>query len=443
MSRKVGIISLGCPKNTVDTENMLGRLVGEGYALTGDPEEADVLVINTCGFIADAEAESRSNIAAMAEVRCAHPDKKLIVTGCLSQRYGDGLKADYPDVDLVVGSGQYDKIIPLLAHPAEAGDADLFAAPGQMSDHNAPRLLTTAEHTAYLKIAEGCNNTCAFCIIPQLRGRFRSRALDDLEAEARQLAENGVKELVLVSQDTTWYGRDLTPRADLAELLERLAAIPQKPWIRMLYLYPTLINDRLLQTVARHDNILPYFDIPLQHAHDAVLKRMGRAERSDGIRAMLDNIRATVPDAVIRTTFIVGFPGESEAEFEFLADFIEEAQFDWMGCFVYSDEPEAPAYQLPGKVDREIALQRQGALMERQMAITAERLQSWVGRTIPVLVEGEDEEDPDLLIGRGPGMAPEVDGTVLITGDDPLEEGQLIRVHIDEADAYDLVGHPV
>ncbi|MEO5349097.1 MAG: 30S ribosomal protein S12 methylthiotransferase RimO [Magnetococcus sp. YQC-3] len=445
--RRVGVISLGCPKNLVDTEKMLGRFLDQGYTLTDDPEEADLLLVNTCGFKADAEAESREAILAMSAVKASHSGKRLVVTGCLAQRHGAQLAQEMPEIDVLVGSDQYAELIPLIEANQASGQAVLAVAPVVHSSPALPeqaepaRLLTTPAHTAYLKIAEGCNNPCAFCIIPQLRGRFRSRSMEALVEEATQLGRQGVLEINLVSQDTTLYGRDLSPRVSLADLLRRLVAVEGIAWIRLLYLYPTLITPELLAVLAGEEKLLPYLDVPLQHSHSAVLQRMRRVERTPGIRRLLRQIRRQLPQAVLRTTFIVGFPGESKKEFRHLYRFVRRGWFDHVGVFTYSDEEGTAAFHLPDKVRPKTARKRQKALMLLQQRISRKKLRQWVGRTVPVLVEGLAEGYEDLWLGRSVGQAPEVDGLVYIHSG-RAEPGKIIPVTITGSHEYDLEGVP-
>ncbi|MBF0186884.1 MAG: 30S ribosomal protein S12 methylthiotransferase RimO [Magnetococcales bacterium] len=450
---KVGVISLGCPKNQVDTETMLGRFVDAGYGLTPDPNDADLLVVNTCGFIADAVEESREAIREMAEIKAAHPGKRLIVTGCLSQRLGESLMREIPEIDLMTGTGQFDRMIPLLERPSigsipiqpvegdhggSVGHAEI-GLPKRAFDEEASRVLTTRPHTAYVKIAEGCNASCAFCVIPQLRGPFRSRQPEEVEREVRRLVSSGVREITLISQDTTMYGRDLAPRTSLADLLGRLNAIEELTWIRMQYLYPTLVTDALLDAVAGFEKVVPYFDIPLQHSHSDVLRRMRRAERGNTVRDLVKRIRAKVPDASIRSTFIVGFPGETEEEFKDLDRFLEEVHLDHVGVFLYSDEKDAPAHAFSGKIPMEIAERRRETLMRRQMEISRLRLKEKIGSIIPVMVDGTSLESEFLLEGRTVGQAPEVDGLVILN-QGYAEPGEVVSVQITDAFEYDLVG---
>lgn len=443
--KRVGVLSLGCPKNLVDTEKMLGRFLQQGYTVTADPEEADLLVVNTCGFKADAEAESREAISAMVEIKARHPGKRLVVTGCLSQRYGALLAQEMPDIDLLVGSAQYEQLIPLIEAQRDTGETTMAVQPltHTVVEREEPaRLLTTPAHTAYIKIAEGCNNPCAFCIIPQLRGRFRSRTVEEIEAEVIQLSQQGVVEINLVSQDTTLYGRDLVPRVSLATLLRRLARVEGILWIRTLYLYPTLVTAELLTVMGSEEKIVPYLDIPLQHSHSAVLARMKRTERAESIQALLQQIRQQLPQAVVRTTFIVGFPGESKKEFRHLYQLVEQGWFDHVGVFTYSDEQGTAAYHLPDKVSPKQARKRRKALMLLQQRISRKKLKRQVGKTLPVLVDSVSDDHPGLLLGRTMGQAPDVDGLVYINAGQP-QLGTIVSVTITESHEYDLVGYAV
>ena len=440
---RIGMVSLGCPKNLVDTEKMLARFLQKGYLLTPDPEEADVLVVNTCGFKADAEQESRQAIEEMAAIKDRYPNKRLVVTGCLSQRYGADLVRDIPGIDILVGSAQYDQLIPLIEAHDSGGERYIQVAPFDpytpLQEEYA-QVLTTPAHTAYVKIAEGCNNPCTFCIIPQLRGRFRSRSIEAIEIEVIRLSQQGVVEINLVSQDSTLYGRDLSPRTSLAVLLQRLARIEGIAWIRVLYLYPTLITTELLQVMASEAKIVPYLDIPLQHSHSDVLARMKRVERAEHIQALLESIDQYLPHAILRTTFIVGFPGESKDEFRHLQKFIAKGWFDHVGIFTYSDERGTAAYDLPHKITRKTARERRNILMRLQQKISRKRLKTQIGQTLPVLVDGVSAQSQWLMEGRTMGQAPDVDGIVYINAGMPLP-GTIVPVTITETHEYDLVGH--
>ncbi|MBF0311069.1 MAG: 30S ribosomal protein S12 methylthiotransferase RimO [Magnetococcales bacterium] len=439
-SPRVGLISLGCAKNQVDSEHLLGQFLSRGYRLTANPEKAQVLVVNTCGFLAAAEEESREAIREMSAIRQAHPDKRLVVTGCLAQRMGDALLADIPGIDLMVGSAQSQEVVTLLDQ-VNRGVVPKYQVkiPLQLENSGMPRVRITPAYTAYLKIAEGCDNPCSFCIIPQLRGHFRSRPPEDLLTEARHLVAEGVKELNLVSQDTTLYGRDLQPRSSLSVLIRELDALPGLRWIRLLYLYPTLINEELLRTMAASAHVLPYFDMPLQHVDGGVLAAMRRAERPEGIRKLLTRIREILPEATLRTTFLVGFPGESEAAFANLEALVAEGWFDHVGVFCYSDEAEAASHAFENKVPQEIAEARRERIMAVQQEISRQRLARRVGQRLTVLVEGPSEENQGILTGRSAAQAPEVDGQVFLV-EGWAEAGSLVEVEVTQAHEYDLVG---
>ncbi|MBF0138298.1 MAG: 30S ribosomal protein S12 methylthiotransferase RimO [Magnetococcus sp. DMHC-1] len=443
--QKIGMISLGCAKNLVDSEFMLGQFRGQGYQFTHDPEQADILVVNTCAFVAEAETESREAIREMLAVKKAHPDKRIVVTGCLAQRYGERLAQDLPGLDVILGSGQYQRLIPLInsINPNPEQPLVGLGPPTFLPKGTAERVLTTPSHTAYVKIAEGCNNPCTFCIIPKLRGPFRSRMPRDIEQEVRRLAKQGVKEINLVSQDTTLYGRDLSPRTDLPSLLHRLGDIDGIEWIRMLYLYPTLISDRLLITILRQEKVLPYLDMPLQHFHTGVLTRMKRSERAGSVRRLLRRIRGVLPNAILRTTMIVGFPGETDEEFQALYDFVAEARFDHLGVFTYSNEEGTPASQMSQQVPHLLAQERSARLMALQQSISREKLAKLVGQVLPVMVDHVSPESGLLLQGRYAGQAPEVDGVVYINDGSRIEPGRIVPVKITESHEYDLVGRVV
>ncbi|MEO5378284.1 MAG: 30S ribosomal protein S12 methylthiotransferase RimO [Magnetococcus sp. DMHC-6] len=444
MLKKVGVISLGCPKNLVDTENLLGRFVQAGYVSTPTPEEADLLVVNTCGFIAEAEAESRQAIAEMAALKVTYPGKKLLVTGCLAQRYGASLVEDFPSIDLLTGTDQGAQVIPWLQEGEGTGFKSVQNRVVRIEAREpvveeSVRVITTPAHTAYVKIAEGCDNPCTFCIIPQLKGAFRSRSVAHILSEVEHLVGQGVREINLVSQDSSFYGRDLTPRTDLAALLERLSAVDGLVWLRVLYLYPSLVTDRLLQVMASNSKIIPYLDVPFQHSHPEVLKRMQRYSPASAPERVVQRIRERVPQAVLRSAFIVGFPGESKAEFKHLLKFISRVEFDRLGVFLYSDEASAASYLLPDKVPRKVAKERRDRLMKRQQKISRRKLRALVGSQVEVLVDGPSQESEWLMVGRLAGQAPEVDGVVYFNRGD-WQPGERVQVAISEAHEYDLVG---
>ncbi len=471
-AQKVGFVSLGCPKNLVDSEVMMGLLARAGAELTRRAEDADVIVVNTCSFIESAQQESVNTILEMAAHKTGGKAKKLVVAGCLVERFRDQIQKDIPEVDAVVGTGELEKILAATglhftpAPPSNSPfvvlqsrpEGDARAAQGRFSRENwdgavadlpnylyddaTPRILATPHHMAYIKIAEGCDHPCTFCIIPQLRGQFRSRRFESVIAEAERLAQGGVREITLIGQDTTCYGEDFGLKDGLALLLEKLAAIEDLRWVRFLYAYPNKITGKLLDTIAQHEKICSYMDVPLQHASASVLKRMKRGGGADVFLRSIAKMRRTIADLTLRTSFIVGFPGETEKEFEELCDFVREAQFDWMGAFAYSDQDGAQAYALEKKLSPREIERRRKHLMSIQRQISKKKKKSLVGQEYDLLLEGESEETELLLEGRTPMHAPEIDGKVFVN-DFPEEvdpqPGQFYRCQITEAHDYDLV----
>src|SRR5712672_625405 len=436
---KVGFVSLGCPKNLVDSEVMMGILAREGYELTPRADEAEVLVVNTCSFIEAAQKESVDGILEMAEHKKFGAAKKLIVAGCLVERFREQILEQVPEVDAVVGTGEVERII-------EAVEGDLRILPAEppafLYHDLTPRVVTTPRHAAYIKIAEGCDHPCTFCIIPQLRGKFRSRRFESVIAEAERLAQAGVREISLIGQDTTCYGEDFGLKDGLALLLEKLAGVEGLRWIRFLYAYPNKITGRLLETIAAHENICSYIDVPLQHASASALKRMKRGGGSDLFLRSIDKMRRTIPSLTLRTFFFFSFPAETEKEFDELCEFTKEAGFDWMGAFGYSDQEGADAFDLENKVSpREIASRRK-ALMSIQKKISRTKKKAFVGHEVDLLLMGPSEESDLLLEGRTAMHAPEIDGKVFVN-DYPEEmipqKGQFYRCEITEAHDYDLV----
>ena len=448
--KKVGMISLGCPKNLVDSEVMMGLLARQGYELTTDSRAADVLVVNTCGFIDSARQESVETILEMAQLKQTGKLTRLIVAGCLVERYREELQREIPDIDACIGVNQLKEIesvvepnghrvLPVYSEGAAAPELFLY-------DETTPRLRATAPYTSYVKIAEGCDHTCAFCIIPRLRGVFRSRSPESILREVEMLAEQGVKEFVLISQDTTTYGSDLGLKDGLARLIDSIAAVPGAEWVRFLYCYPTAITDELLAVMASRPNICKYFDIPLQHASRRVLQRMRRGGNREAYERMIERIRERVPGVAVRTTFIVGFPGERAEDFEELLDFVRVVEFDRVGVFTYSDEENSAAFELDEKVDHGIAKKRERRLMKEQARISRRKNRRLVGSRVRVLLEGKSKESDLLLEGRMESQAPEIDGSVLINdvpdGGEPLP-GDFVTVEITEAHEYDLIGRVV
>ena len=438
--KTVAFAHLGCEKNRVDTEHMLGLLAEAGYGVSADEADANVVVVNTCSFIQDAREESVRTLVELAE-----QGKELIIAGCLAQHFQEELLESLPEAKAIVGTGDYQHIVSVLER-VEAGERvnQVSENPTFVGDENLPRYRTTSEAVAYLKVAEGCDYRCAFCIIPHLRGDQRSRTIESIVAEARQLAAQGVQELVLISQITTNYGLDLAGKPQLAELLRALGEV-EIPWIRVHYAYPTGLTPEVLAAYRDVANVLPYLDLPLQHSHPDVLRAMNRPWQADVTNGVLARIREQLPDAVLRTTFIVGYPGETEEQFQHLLDFVSEQRFDHVGVFTFSPEEGTPAAELPNQVPAEIAAERKDRLMALQQPIAAERNGSWVGRIVDVLIEQENPSSGE-MIGRCARFAPEVDGEVrVMPGEGGLcaAPGTMVPVRITAADTYDLIGEVV
>jgi len=438
--KKIGMVSLGCPKNAVDSEYLLGDLKNTGYEITPHQEEADVLVVNTCGFIESAKRESVDAILEMARLKTDGKCRKLIVTGCLSERYSDDLLKEIPEIDHIFGVGQYPRLKEVLREPSSGNSPsrNQMNGPAEYYEPYSSRILTTPSYTAYLKISEGCSNKCAFCIIPKMRGNLRSQPLNSLVTEARQLARQGVRELNLISQDTTMYGLDLRMKNGLIRLLEALVEVEGIEWIRLFYCYPTFIDTELIEFIARETKVVPYIDVPLQHTHDEMLAKMKRQEREKKVRSMLDEIRLIIPGVALRTTFITGFPGETEAHFGHMLDFLQEIQFDHVGVFTYSHEEGTTAFDYADDVPQKIKQQRKDQLMNLQKEISLQKNQAKIGQVHPVLVEGVDGEESYLVTGRLPTQAPEIDGQVIIEASD-VEPGMIVPMRIISATDYDVV----
>ena len=438
---KIGFISLGCPKNLVDSKVMMGLLEARGHELTSDPQDAEALVVNTCSFIEPAKRESIETILETAEYKKSGRAKRLVVAGCLVERYGDEIREQIPEVDAVLGTNEIEAVV----SRCEGWDATgAPTAQGEYLYHDlTPRRLATPRHFAYVKINEGCDHPCSFCIIPQLRGSFRSRRFESVVSEAERLFGQGVREINLIGQDTTAYGEDLGIRDGLPALLGRLARIEGAGWIRVLYAYPNRVTTRLLDTIARHPALCPYLDIPLQHASPSVLRRMRRGASGEIFLRMIERIRATVPGASIRTSFIVGFPGEAESDFDELCQFLEAAEFDHVGCFRYSDDENSASYALDGKVDGRTIYNRQRRLMALQRRISRRRKRDLVGRRMEVLVSGPSQETELLWEGRLQTQAEEIDGKTFLTrfpeGSRPAP-GDMGVVRITRSSDYDVFG---
>ncbi len=449
--QRIGFLSLGCPKNLVDSEVMMGQLKRHGYELTTDREAADVIVINTCGFIEPAKEESINTILEMARLKETANCKRLVVTGCLVERYRQELLDQLPEIDAVLGTSEIEKIVAAVdPAAAQAQDAAFIASnawmrrglPTYLYDENSPRLLATPRYFAYIKIAEGCDHMCAFCAIPQMRGHYRSRRAGSILREAEQLAAQGVKELILISQDSTRYGEDLGVKNGLANLLRSLARVDGIEWIRVMYSYPNSLSDATLEVMAEEERVCKYLDIPLQHASASVLKRMRRGGDRHLLEKLLTRARQFVPGLTLRTTFIVGFPGETEEDFEELMEFVRDMEFDRVGVFTYSDEEGTPGYELEGKVSARVMRSRRARLMREQAEISRRRNQALVGKRFKVLLEGPSEESQLLLEARLESQAPEIDGRVLINQAPEgfsAQAGDFIQVEITEAHEYDLI----
>jgi len=441
---KVGFVSLGCPKNLVDSEVMLGTLARQGYSITAQKEEADVIVVNTCGFIDSAKKESIDTILEMAGLKTQGSCKKLVVAGCLAERYRSEILKEIPEIDFIFGPDELGRVLEAvqLDSTAEVPDVSIDALYSSREVPTIPRILTTPPYLAYLKISEGCDHVCTFCAIPSFRGRFRSRTVADLVAESRRLADQGVRELVIVSQDTMAYGKDLGMPNGITTLLRELARIDGLKWVRFLYCYPNMVSDELVRLVSEEERLCKYFDIPYQHASRSVLDRMKRGGNRDIYERQIEGIRKLMPDAGIRTSFIVGFPGESETDFSEVLAFMKNVQFDNVGVFLYSDEEGTGAFDLDGKIARSAATRRRNRLMKEQAKISTQRLRGTVGRSVEVLLEGKSDESDLLLQGRTQTQAPDIDGHVLIndTGDREVNPGEFYRVEITESLEYDVVG---
>lgn len=432
---KVLLISLGCDKNLVDSEVMLGLLNKAGHQITNDETEADVVVVNTCAFIKDAKEESINTIIEMGELKKTGKLKKLIVAGCLSQRYKDEIMAELPEIDVIIGATNFDKIVEAIGADEEAIVDDIDYTPAPVRE----RIVTTTASMAYLKIAEGCNKMCTYCIIPHIRGRYRSVPMDSLLDSARRLAADGIKELVLVAQETTLYGVDLYGEKRLPELLKELSDIDGIEWIRLLYCYPEEITDDLIETMAAGPKICHYIDIPIQHSENAILKRMGRRTSREDIVELVGRLRKAMPDIAIRTTLISGFPGETQELHDGLVDFVDQCEFDRLGVFTYSPEEGTPAASYPDQVDESVAEKWRDEIMELQQEISYEKNQEFVGTVMKVLIEGYLSDD-DVYVGRTYRDAPGVDGIVFVSAPYELMSGTYVDVKITEGNEYDLTG---
>src|SRR5262245_15098347 len=441
---KVGFVSLGCPKNLVDSEVMLGTLAGKGYAITAQKEDAEVIVVNTCGFIDSAKKESIDTILEMAQLKTEGHCKKLVVAGCLAERYRSEIRKEIPEIDFIFGPDELGRVLEAVRLDDEwaAPDVSIDALYTSTEVPTIPRMLTTPPYMAYLKISEGCDHVCTFCAIPGFRGKFRSRTIEDLVKESTRLAAQGVREIIIVSQDTMAYGKDLGIPNGITKLLRELVKVDGLQWVRFLYCYPNMVSDELVRLVAGEERLCKYFDIPYQHASRSVLERMKRGGHRGAYERQIESIRTLMPKVGLRTSFIVGFPGETEEDFNEMMLFIRNVQFDNVGVFLYSDEEGTAAFDLDRKVPRRTAEKRRNQLMKEQSKISSNKLRSMVGKTVRVLLEGRSNESDLLLQGRMETQAPDIDGHVLIndTDDRTPVVGEFYDVEITESLEYDLIG---
>ena len=435
---KIGIVSLGCPKNRVDTEVMLGILGDSGYEIVADPADANIIIVNTCAFIDDAKAESIDTVLEMAQYK-EHNCRYLIMTGCLAERYHAEILEELPEVDAVVGTGDYHRIAEVITAVSEGEKPVLYGHIDDDIPEGFPRMVSTGGVTAYLKIADGCDNKCTYCIIPALRGKYRSRPMEDIVAEARELAKSGVKEVILIAQDTTRYGYDLCGHEMLSELLRELAKIDALHWIRVHYMYPESITDSMIDVFASEPKVVKYMDIPIQHINNRVLKRMGRKNTKEETEALIKKLRTRVPGITIRTTLIAGFPGETEEEFCELLNFVGETKFEKLGAFAYSVEEGTAAARLPEQLDDETKQLRQEKLMQVQSEISKEIQRERLGKIVEVICEGYDEDNL-MYFGRSQADSLEVDGTVYFAASDEVKVGEFVKVKILDTDNYDCTG---
>ncbi len=443
MTYKVGLVSLGCPKNLVDSEIMLGVLKDAGFEITNREKDADILVVNTCSFINDAKEESIKTIFELANYKVNGRCRALIVTGCLAQRYPKELLDEMPEIDGLIGTGFFPDIADAIRQVLAGCRVTLVGAPGYLNTGRMPRLLATPSYTAYLKIAEGCNNQCSYCTIPQIRGSYSSREMNDIVSEAAGLSRQGVKELILVAQDTTCYGKDLYNKPALAPLLVKLASLEGIVWLRLLYTYPTLLTDELIYTLADNQKICRYLDIPLQHTGKMILKRMNRLGSREASAELVKKLRLAVPGITLRTTFIVGFPGETESDFLEVLEFMEQVKFNRVGVFAYSREEGTAASKMPGQVPESVKQERRGRAMEIQQRISLEINQKKIGEVLTVLVERKHLREKGIYIGRGEGDAPEIDGRVIFKSQTDLYPGDFVSVLVKGAREYDLTGEMI
>ncbi|MBR4061239.1 MAG: 30S ribosomal protein S12 methylthiotransferase RimO [Lachnospiraceae bacterium] len=436
---KIMFISLGCDKNLVDSEKMLGMLADKGFEFTDDESEAEVAVVNTCTFIHDAKEESINTLIEMGQYKTEGKLKALIATGCLAQRYHQEIREEIPEVDAILGTTAIEHIVEAVEEVLAGEKAEHLEDIQYLAATKGRRVVTTGGHFAYLKIAEGCDKFCTYCIIPKVRGRFRSVPMEDLLLEARELAAQGVKELILVAQETTLYGKDLYGEKCLAELLHKLCEIEGLYWIRILYCYPEEIDDELIAAIRDEEKIVPYLDLPIQHASDAILKRMGRRTSNEDLRRIIGKLRTEIPNIALRTSLITGFPGETEEDHEELYRFVNEMEFDRLGVFTYSREENTPAAAMPNQIDEEVKEARRDEIMELQQAIAFEKAEDMVGQVLWCMIEGK-VADEDVYVGRTYKDAPNVDGYIFVQTTATLMTGDFVKVQVTDSNEYDLIG---
>ncbi len=436
--QKIGMVSLGCPKNRIDAEIMLKKLQDAGYEITPEEAEAEVIIVNTCGFVEDAKAEAIENILEVANYKKDGKLKRLIVTGCLAERYREDIKKELQEVDVTVGLAHNCDIVEIVKNALDGKCEDRY---GDKEDLvlNGARLLTTPHYTAYVKIAEGCDNCCTYCAIPKIRGRFRSRSMEDILFEVGHLAEQGVKEIVLVAQDTTRYGEDIYGKPQLALLMKNICKIEPIKWVRVLYTYPDMISDELLETMAKEEKIVNYLDIPIQHCDGEILHRMNRSGNREWLEALIERIRKHIPDITLRTTLITGFPGETEQQFESLCMFVKNIRFDRLGCFAYSEEEGTIAANYPNQIEQQTRIDRSEIIMNDQLGITLDKNQEKIGTVQEVLIEGYDDYIK-CYFGRTKADAPDIDGKIFFTTPHQLEIGDFVKVRVNDSLEYDLLG---
>lgn len=446
MNAKISFVSLGCDKNLIDSEIMLGLIDEEGYTITYDDSEADIIIINSCGFIMDANQEAIDKVLEMADYKRDGQCKALIVTGCMAQRYKDEIFEALPEVDAVVGTGDFESIGDVIKRLL-AGEKQVELVTDKEHllnpDNSYKRIITTTGGFSYLKIAEGCDNHCTYCTIPSLRGHYRSRTIDSLVKEAKILASKGVRELILIAQDTSLYGSDIYGKKSLPELLRKLSEIEDIKWLRILYCYPENITDELIDEMASNPKVLHYLDMPIQHSEDRILKLMGRRSTNAGLKEIIGKMRAKMPDMCIRTTLITGFPSETEEEFKAQCNFIEEVKFDRLGVFTYSPEDGTPAARMDNQIDEDVKAERKDYLLQVQKSVSADICQKYVGKVLEVIVEGKIEGDDNVYCGRSYRDCYEIDGFVFFKSEDDLLAGDFYNIKITEAGDYDLIGERI